>query len=96
MRGYLEGIFVFDDVGVFQLFEDGDLSSDFLFGDEFSVHLLDGYFPTGFDVAAAVDLAEGALPDAVFFGKDVVPHLDLNIIVHHLLLTRPTHQGSME
>ena len=42
----MEGVLVLDDVGVLQLFEDGDFTTDFLLGDQFAVHLLDGHFAT--------------------------------------------------
>lgn len=85
LEGYLEGILVLDDVGVFQLFKDSNLTPDLLLWDEFSIHLFDRYFPTRFDVAASIDLTKRALSNTIFLGEDVVTHLNLNILVHNLI-----------
>jgi hypothetical protein len=69
---------------VFQLLQDADFLSDFVLGDELSVHLLDGDLPVGAFVAAAVDLPVGALPDAVALRENVVPHLDFDFVLHEL------------
>jgi hypothetical protein len=73
---------ILDDVGMFELLEDGDFAADFLFGYELTVHFFDGDLLAGVDVPALVDLAEGTLTNTVLFCEEVVPHLNLDLLIH--------------
>jgi hypothetical protein len=83
---YLKCILVLDNIGVFEFLQDGDFPADFLFGGELSVHFFDGDFSTGFDVLPTVDLSEGALPNTVLLCEDIIPHLDLHLLIHQSIL----------
>jgi hypothetical protein len=82
MVAYLKGVLVLNDIGMFELFEYGNLSADFLLRDQFAVHLLDRHLSAGLYVFTAIHLPERALPDAVFLCEDVISHLDLHLFVH--------------
>lgn len=88
MSAYLECILVFYDVGMFELFEDGDLSADFLFGDELPIHLFYCNFSACSDIFASINFSKGALADAIFFGEDIFSHLDLYLVVHSVIYVK--------
>ena len=79
---YLEGVLVLNYIGMFELFQDSNLSTDFLLSYQFAVHLLDSYLPPCFHVPAPIDLPIGTLPDTILLRENILSHLHLHFIIH--------------
>lgn len=82
----MKRVFVLYNMRVFQLFENGDLSTDLLLSYQLIVHFLDGDLSTPADVPTPVDFPIRPLPNAIFLSENIVSHLYFYIFVHLLSL----------
>ena len=75
---------ILDNVGMFELFEDGDLPCNLLLSYELAIHFLNCHLFAIEYVFTFIDFSEGALSDTIFLVEDIVSHLNFNFFIHSM------------